>query len=97
MERYCGFLKGDLMSRSQPWRNLDERLLHLTRLHQLRMMYELDEELPSKRSADKYGLTSRERVHEECKIVLLIPTRGLLRCICRSPNNFAAPNISLQT
>ncbi|KAJ7271435.1 hypothetical protein B0H12DRAFT_996022, partial [Mycena haematopus] len=28
MERYCGFLKRGLRSRSQPWANLNNRMLH---------------------------------------------------------------------
>ncbi|KAI0682508.1 hypothetical protein BC835DRAFT_1298874 [Cytidiella melzeri] len=41
LERYCGFLKRELQSRSQPWRNIDIRLQHFARLSQLQVLYDL--------------------------------------------------------
>jgi hypothetical protein len=45
MERYCGMLQGSLRSRSQPWGNLNKRVLQLAYLAQLNAKYDLEEEL----------------------------------------------------
>ena len=45
MERYCGMLQSCLHSRSQPWGNLNKRVLQLTHLAQLNAKFDLEEEL----------------------------------------------------
>lgn len=66
MERYCGFLKHALRSRSQPWRNLDERIKQFAHLAQLRVKYDLHEEIPPQiRRAQQPS--SVERVYPECE------------------------------
>ncbi len=66
LERYCGILKREVKSRSSPWRNMDERLLHFTRLSQLRAMFDLDDELPSMRRA-KTWVSTHEATRDDCE------------------------------
>ncbi|KZT21270.1 hypothetical protein NEOLEDRAFT_1028994, partial [Neolentinus lepideus HHB14362 ss-1] len=45
MERFCGYLKSVLRSRSHPWSNLNKRIINLAYLSTLAARYDLDEEL----------------------------------------------------
>ncbi|KIJ20553.1 hypothetical protein PAXINDRAFT_28036, partial [Paxillus involutus ATCC 200175] len=45
MERFCGFLQAGLCSRRFPWSNLNKRVLHLSYLSQLKVKFNLKEEL----------------------------------------------------
>jgi hypothetical protein len=45
MERYCGFLKRGLRSKSQPWANLSNRVLNYAYLEQIAARYDLIDEL----------------------------------------------------
>lgn len=94
MERYCGFLKNALRSRSQPWRNLDERIKQFSYAAQLRMKYDLSEEL----SIDQHSserITKREHVYAECalsfhyiylKVAKLVYARSSQCAPCTTPN-----------
>ncbi|PSR75102.1 hypothetical protein PHLCEN_2v9325 [Hermanssonia centrifuga] len=69
MERYCGFLKQGLRSRSQPWRNLDERIKDFACISQLQLKYNLHEELPSMDKREE--ISSSERVYDEYPMSIL--------------------------
>jgi hypothetical protein len=45
MERYCGYLQAGLRSRSHPWANLSNRILHKAYLEQIDMYYDLEDDL----------------------------------------------------
>jgi hypothetical protein len=68
MERFCGVLKGSLHSRSQPWGNLNKRLLLIAYLEQLAARYDLEDEL---RIADGFKVSNElsrfERDFVGCK------------------------------
>ncbi|EIN12015.1 hypothetical protein PUNSTDRAFT_63385 [Punctularia strigosozonata HHB-11173 SS5] len=44
MERFCGYLKDALRSRSQPWSNLNNRILQLAYLNKLAILYTIDDD-----------------------------------------------------
>lgn len=75
MERYCGFLKRALRSRSQPWRNLDERIKHFAYITQIRMRFNLQHDLdlliedPANDSEDEdiFQVSSVERIIPSCR------------------------------
>ena len=88
MERYCGFLKHALQSRSQPWRNLDERVKALAYRSQLKVKYDLKDELETiQRRGD--DLSSVEHIYPECEYVWLLRliTKPMYMA-CRSPEHF---------
>jgi hypothetical protein len=66
MERYCGVLQAGLRSRSAPWANLNNLVLHKAYLEQLGVLYDLDEELSSVKRA-KGSLSRTEFVYDGCK------------------------------
>ncbi|EKM58855.1 uncharacterized protein PHACADRAFT_60508, partial [Phanerochaete carnosa HHB-10118-sp] len=68
MERYCGFLKKALLSRKQPWQNLDERVKQFSNLAHLRMKYDLSTELPMERHSSD-NVRAGEHVYEECELI----------------------------
>ncbi|KAI0685378.1 hypothetical protein BC835DRAFT_1290373, partial [Cytidiella melzeri] len=70
LERYCGFLKRELQSRSQPWKNIDIRLQHFARLSQLRIVYDLKDVLPSTHRLD-IPISSREFMYYDCECLAL--------------------------
>ncbi|KAF8833262.1 hypothetical protein BDN67DRAFT_917366 [Paxillus ammoniavirescens] len=45
MERFCGMLQNSLQSRSRPWSNLNNSLLHMAYLEQLGVRYDLSDKL----------------------------------------------------
>ncbi|KAF9219821.1 hypothetical protein BS17DRAFT_854111 [Gyrodon lividus] len=45
MEHFCGFLQAGLRSRCFPWSNLNKRILHLSYLSQLKVKFNLRDEL----------------------------------------------------
>jgi hypothetical protein len=67
MERYCGLLQGGLRSRSQPWANLNNQIIHKAYLEMIDMYYDLDHGLT--RSSKVDGLTRGEIVYETCKLL----------------------------
>jgi hypothetical protein len=62
MEQYCGMLQECLQSRSQPWGNLNKRILQIAYLAQLSAKYSLDEELTM---VDKHTVTNALSRHEQ--------------------------------
>ncbi|KAF7372933.1 hypothetical protein MSAN_00500000 [Mycena sanguinolenta] len=71
MERYCGFLKHGLRSRSQPWANLNNRMLHYAYLEQIAVRYDLTDELAifGQRTS---GLSEHESAYENYPYAVLI-------------------------
>ena len=67
MERFCGMLQNSLRSRSRPWSNLNKALLHRTYLEQLRMRYDLSEELANEDERENDGPIGYERILEDCE------------------------------
>jgi hypothetical protein len=67
LERYCGLLKREVKSRSQPWRNIDERLIHFARLSTLRAMYNLEDYLIFSKSSRTVAITNREHIYGDCE------------------------------
>lgn len=78
MERYCGFLKQALHSRSQPWRNLDERIKHFAYITQVRMRFNLqhdldlliNDDISDFEDEDAFEISSAERIVLGCKYLL---------------------------
>jgi len=68
MERFCGASKGALRSRSQPWGNLNNRLIQLAYLGQLAARYDLEDELTM---VDQFKVSNElsrfERVFAGCE------------------------------
>ncbi|KAL1709322.1 hypothetical protein EV121DRAFT_195203 [Schizophyllum commune] len=50
MERFCGRLQSSLRSRRDPWSNLNERVVAVARLDQIKLKYGLDDELSLRRT-----------------------------------------------
>ena len=67
MERFCGMLQNSLHSHSRPWSNLNKVLLHCTYLEQLRMRYNLLEELKNKDEHEDDGPIGYEHILEDCE------------------------------
>lgn len=67
MERFCGMLQRELCSRSQPWSNLNKVLLHRTYLEQLKVRYDLTDELANEDDREDDGPIGYERVLDDCK------------------------------
>ena len=44
MEHYCGYLQAGLRSRSRPWANLNNRILHKAHLEQIDIFFDLEDE-----------------------------------------------------
>ncbi|KAJ7202160.1 hypothetical protein GGX14DRAFT_544608 [Mycena pura] len=63
IERYCGFLKHGLRSKSHPWPNLTKRILSYAYLEQLGVRFDLEAEL-SLVFPKKVGLSRREFMHD---------------------------------
>jgi hypothetical protein len=55
MERYCGYLQAGLRSRTHPWTNLNNRILHKAYLEIIDIFYGLEDEstIASKSSSEK--------------------------------------------
>jgi hypothetical protein len=64
MERYCGYLQAGLRSKTHPWANLNNRVLHKAYIEQIDIFYNLDKELniTSNRHLSKY-----EMVFDQCE------------------------------
>lgn len=58
MERYCGYLQSGLKSPSQPWANLNNRILHKAYLEQIDIYYDLEDEL---KATSKPGLSTEDK------------------------------------
>jgi len=69
MEQFCGMLQNSLHSHSHPWSNLNKVLLHRTYLEQLRMRYDLSEELANEGEHEGDGPIGFERILEDCEHV----------------------------
>lgn len=63
MERYCGYLQAGLRSRSHPWANLTNRVLHKAYIAQIDVYYDLDDDLTITSSKD---LGRGEKVFDDC-------------------------------
>ena len=71
MERYCGYLQAGLRSRTHPWANLNNRLLHKAYLEQIDIYYDLQDDLTTT-SSTGMDLKRGEKIFEECTFLLVI-------------------------
>ncbi|KAJ7719689.1 hypothetical protein DFH07DRAFT_972824 [Mycena maculata] len=85
MERYCGFLKRALSSKTSPWANLNNIVLHRAYLEQLEALYDLTDELASPNQRTN-GLSSSEFQYEHYP-------QTILRLPCQKTY---APDVSLR-
>ena len=69
MERYCGYLQAGLRSRTHPWANLNNRLLHKAYLEQIDIYYDLQDDLTITSST---GLKRGEKIIEGCRCLKYI-------------------------
>ena len=67
MEHFCGMPQNSLHSCSRPWSNLNKALLHRTYLEQLRMRYDLSEELANEDELEDDGPVGYERILKDCE------------------------------
>lgn len=65
MERYCGYLQAGLRSRSHPWANLNNRILHKAYLEQIDVYYGLEDDL----TITSKDLRRGEKVFDGCKFI----------------------------
>jgi hypothetical protein len=63
MERYCGYLNVGLRSRTHPWANLNNRVLHKAYLDQIDIYYDLENDL---KITSGHHLSPQEKVFDEC-------------------------------
>ena len=68
MERYCAYLQAGLRSRSHPWANLTNRILHKAYLEQIDLYYGLEDDLAI--TSNELELQRGERVFDECGFYL---------------------------
>ena len=64
MERYCGYLQAGLRSKTHPWANLNNRVLHKAYIEQIDIFYNLDKEL---NNTANHHLSKYEKVFDQCK------------------------------
>jgi hypothetical protein len=65
MERYCGYLQAGLRSRSHPWANLNNRVLHKAYLDQIDIYYDLEDDLTI--TSEPKDLRRGEKVFDDCR------------------------------
>jgi hypothetical protein len=75
MERYCGYLQAGLRSRSHPWANLSNRVLHKAYLEQIDLYYDLENDL----TITSKNLRKGERVFEGCEFFSSATLRTLMK------------------
>ena len=63
MERYCGYLQAGLRSKSHPWANLNNRVLHKAYIEQIDIYFNLDNEL----NITSNRLSQYEKVFDQCE------------------------------
>lgn len=66
IERFCGTLKSSLHSRKNPFANLSSHILRSTCMSQLRVLYDVEDELGSSSRKAKDNPSSAEQVYPEC-------------------------------
>jgi hypothetical protein len=66
MERFCGILQLGLRSRSQPWANLDKRILHMSYMGQVGARYNLQDELTTYGEHTGDSARRNEKIYPEC-------------------------------
>ena len=69
MEHYCGILQAALRSRRSPWSNLNGRILRMAYLSQVRVKYDLEDELGDfhRLGHSEDQLSRRECVYDNCR------------------------------
>jgi hypothetical protein len=85
MERYCGYLQSGLHSRSHPWANLNNRILHKSYLEQIDIYYELEDDL----TITSEGKTNKWPRFDNCKSVG--QCRRPVTHICTDPLSILRP------
>ena len=86
MERYCGYLQAGLRSRSHPWANLNNRVLHKAYLDQIDIYYDLEDDLTI--TSEPKDLRRGEKVFDDCQFHFLLFYASSHK-IFRSALNFA--------
>lgn len=66
IERYCGFLQSNLRSKTHPWSNLNNLVLHRSYLSQLASRYDLEEEFSGPHQPGE--LSRGERKYPGCML-----------------------------
>ena len=69
MERYCGYLQAGLHSRSHPWANLNNRVLHKAHLNHIDIYYNLEDDLTI--ASKLKDLQRGEKVFNDCWFPIL--------------------------
>lgn len=64
MERYCGYLQAGLRSKTHPWANLSNRVLHKAYIEQIDIFYNLDDQL---HISSNRPLSKHEKVFNQCE------------------------------
>ena len=64
VERFCGDLQRGLRSKSQPWANLNKRVMKMAYLEQLAVRFDLEEELSIGEATSE--LSHSEKLYPEC-------------------------------
>jgi len=91
MERYCGYLQAGLRSRTHPWANLNNRLLHKAYLEQIDIYYDLQDDLTITSSTD---LKRGEKIIEGCRFLEYIFIFMILTCNDARPTLNFMPTLS---
>ncbi|KAF8839065.1 hypothetical protein BDN67DRAFT_991030 [Paxillus ammoniavirescens] len=79
MEHYCGFLQAGLQSKRFPWSNLNKCLLHMAYLGQLKVKYNLEDELEDIGVICQDGPSRNEREYLIANLPRIMPSWGKLR------------------
>ena len=66
MERYCGYLQAGLQSKTHPWENLNNHVLHKAYIEQIDIFFNLDNELNVSLASNRH-LSQYEKVFDQCK------------------------------
>jgi hypothetical protein len=91
MERYCGYLQAGLRSRTHPWANLNNRLLHKAYLEQIDIYYDLQDDLTITSSTD---LKRGEKIFEGCRFPEYLRYFMILTCNDARPTLNLTPTLS---
>lgn len=66
MENFCGYLQAGLRLKRYSWANLNNHVLKLVYLGQVRARYDVEDEL-STRKRDKSSLSISEHIYDDCE------------------------------
>ena len=64
MERYCGYLQAGLRSKTHPWGNLNNRVLHKAYIEQIDIFFDLENEI---KITSNGRLSQYEKIFDQCE------------------------------